>query len=149
MIRCGRSDMAGALNALSLPDNALVFVTDPGASDDWSAILEELAEAFWLSQAAARNGGPVVYVLDSDDLLGRVGPGRAMVACGLLSAARTLALETSKPGAPVKVPVNVLAVGERTSPEQAGFWVDILCRPTGPNGALIRVGGDHLGKALA
>ncbi len=148
MIRCARSDLAGALSGLALPENALVFVTDPAVSDDWSAVMEELTEAFDLSQTAARNGGPVVYVLDGDDLLGRRGPGRAMVACGLLSAARTLALETAKSGVPVNVPVNVLALDESSSPELAGFWVETLCRRNGPNGELIRLGGGHLGKAL-
>lgn len=144
MIRCARSDLAGALSGLSLPENALVFVTDPAVSDDWSAVMEELTEAFDLSQTAARNGGPVVYMLDGDDLLGRRGPGRAMVACGLLSAARTLALETAKSGGPV----NVVALDESPSPELAAFWVETLCRPNGPHGELIRLGGGHLGKAL-
>lgn len=144
MIRCESGDLADALNGLSLPENALVFVTNSGVSDEWSAVEEELTEVFDLSQTAARSGGAVVYVLDGDDLLGRRGPGRAMVACGMLSAARTLALESAKSG----VPVNVLAIGERTPPELASFWVDTLCRPNGPNGELIRLDGDHLGKAL-
>jgi hypothetical protein len=144
MIRCERGDLAGILKNLSLPEDALVFVANPAVSNDWSAVIEELTEAFDLSQTAARNGGPVVYVVDGDDLLGRRGTGRAMVACGLLSAARTLALETAKSG----VPVNVLAFGENASAESAGFWVETLCGSNGPNGELIRLGGDHLGKAL-
>jgi hypothetical protein len=122
----------------------LVFVANPGVSDEWTAVLEELTEAFDLSQAAARNGGPIVYLLEGDDLLGRRGSGPAMVACGLLSAARTLALETARAG----VPVNVVALGATTKSESVRFWVEALCRPHGPNGELIRLGADHLGKAL-
>jgi NAD(P)-dependent dehydrogenase (short-subunit alcohol dehydrogenase family) len=144
MIRCKDGVLASTLNTLALPDDALIFVADPDVTDDWSAVSNELTEAFELSQAAARSNGSVVYVVAGDDLLGRNGPGRAMVACGLLSAARTLALETARSG----VPVNVVAVGSATSVDLTGLWVDTLCRPNGPNGELIRLGVDHLGKAL-
>jgi hypothetical protein len=144
MIRCKSGDLADALKRLSLPDGALVFVTNSDLSNGWGAVSEELTEAFERSQAAARNSGPVVYVVDGDDLLGRNGIGRAMVACGLLSAARTLALETARSG----VQVNVVAVGITTPPEVTSLWVETLCRPNGPNGELIRLGVDHLGKAV-
>ena len=143
MIRCKGGDLADALNTLSLPDDALIFVANPDVADEWSAVSKELTEAFELSQAAVRNNGPVMYVVEGDDLLGRNGTGRAMVACGLLSAARTLALETARSG----VPVNVVAIGN-ASIELTGLWVETLCRPNGPNGELIRLGVDHLGKAL-
>ena len=136
--------MADALRKVTLPEGALVFVTRADVTDHWEKVSEELTEAFTLSQAAARSGGPVVYVVDGDDLLGRGGRGPAMVACGLLSAARTLALETAKS----ERPVNVIALGDRGSPDHVGLWVEMLCRPGGPSGELIRLGGDHLGKAL-
>ena len=144
MIRCESGDLADALGVISLPDNALVFVTRNDLTGEWSAVVRELTEAFSLTQEAARNEGPVVYVLDGDDLLGRRGTGQAMVACGLLSAGRTLALEMARSG----VPVNVVAIGEDTPPEVVGNWVESLCRGGGPNGELIRLGGSHVGKAL-
>jgi D-serine deaminase-like pyridoxal phosphate-dependent protein len=144
MIRAGNGDLAEALSSLSLPDGGLVFVADATVSDGWAAVLDELTVAYELSQAAVRAGGPIVYVLESDDLLGRRGIGSAMVACGLMSAARTLALETARAG----VPVNVLALGATTTRDSVRFWVESLCRPNGPNGELIRLGADHLGKAL-
>ena len=144
MIRCERGDLADALGGIALPDNALVFVTRNDITGEWNAVVRELTEAFTLTQEAARNEGPVVFVLDGDDLLGRRGTGQAMVACGLLSGARTLALETARSG----VPVNVVAISEDTSPELVGTWVESLCRVGGPNGELIRLGGSHLGKAL-
>jgi D-serine deaminase-like pyridoxal phosphate-dependent protein len=144
MIRAGNGDLAEALGSLPLPDDALVFVANGAVSDGWAAVLDELTSAYELSQAAVRAGGPIVYVLESDDLLGRRGIGSAMVACGLLSAARTLALETARAG----VPVNVLALGATTTRDAVRFWVQSLCGSNGPNGELIRLGADHLGKAL-
>jgi hypothetical protein len=144
MIRAEDGDLADALSSLSLPDGALVFVANAAVSDGWTAVLDELTAAYELSQAAVRAGGPIVYLLESDDLLGRRGIGSAMVACGLLSAARTLALETARAG----VPVNVLALGATTTRDSVGSWVESLCDPNGPNGELIRLGADHLGKAL-
>lgn len=144
MIRSQSGDLADALGSLLLPEGALVFAADSGVSDDWPAVLDELTEAFDLSQAAVKSAGPIVYLVDGDDLLGRGGIGGAMVACGLLSAARTLALEAARAG----TSVNVVAVGAGTSPESVTDWVEALCRPNGPNGELIRLGVDHLGKAL-
>ena len=144
MIRCDSGELADALGVIALPDNALVFVARVDLAAEWNAVMGELQEAFDLSQEAARSQGPVVYVVDGDDLLGRRGTGQAMVACGLLSGARTLALETARSG----VPVNVLAVSEDASPDLVGTWVQSLCREGGPSGELIRLGGNHLGKAL-
>jgi len=144
MIRCDSGHLADALGGIELPDNALVFVARADLAAEWNPIFRELQEAFELSQEAARNLGPVVYVVDGDDLLGRRGTGQAMVACGLLSAARTLALETARSG----VPVNVLAISPDALPELVGIWVQSLCREGGPSGELIRLGGSHLGKAL-
>ena len=144
MIRSHSQHLADALGTLSLPDGALVFVANSDVSDEWAAVLDELTEAFDLSQAAAIRGGPIVYLVDGDDLLGRRGIGGAMVACGLLSAARTLALETARGGNAV----NVVAVGASTTADSVKHWVEALCRPDGPNGELIRLGADHLGKAL-
>jgi len=86
----------------------------------------------------------VVYVVAGDDLLGRRGPGRAMVACGLLSAARTAAVEGARAG----VPVNTLAVEADTPPATVAAWVARLLEPGGPTGELVRLGTAHLGKAL-
>jgi 3-oxoacyl-[acyl-carrier protein] reductase len=60
----------------------------------------------------------------NDDLLGRRGAGRAMVATGLLSAARTAAVELVKSG----VPVNVLAVEDETDPSTVARWVGLRDR---------------------
>ncbi|MGH8875548.1 MAG: hypothetical protein ACRDVM_09920, partial [Acidimicrobiia bacterium] len=82
----------------------------------------------------------VVYLVDGPDLLGQRGAGRAMVACGLLSGARTAAIEG--------VAVNVVAVEEGTPPAVIAVWAGRLLERDGPTGELVRLGGSHLGKAL-
>jgi hypothetical protein len=86
----------------------------------------------------------MAYVVHHDDLLGRRGPGRAMIATGLLSAARTAAVEQAKAG----VPVNVIAVDDGIDPETIARWVRSLAGGPTPTGELIRLGTSHIGKAL-
>ena len=110
--------------------------------DDWVAVRDELERAFVMSREAARAEESFVFVVHNDDLLGRRGAGRAMVATGLLSAARTAALEGAKSG----WTVNVVAHSEGTP-------ADVLARvasgiDSAITGELIRIGPDHLGKAL-
>ena len=122
----------------------LVFWADQQLGDDWPDVAQEMMEAFILSREAARAGAPVVYVVDSADLLGRRGAGRAMVATGLLSAARDLAQETVRAG----IPVNVLATDQTTDPRQAATWIARLLQSPGTTGELIRLGATHLARAL-
>jgi hypothetical protein len=68
-----------------------------------------------------------------------------MVATGLLSAARTAALETARSG----IPVNVLGIDDDSPVESICRWVWTLCEPGGPTGELIHLGPRHIGKALA
>lgn len=111
---------------------------------DWAAAKASLMGAFALSQDAARKGTPIVYVVHGEDLLGRRGVPSAMVATGLLSAARTAAIELARQN----TVVNVLAVGDDTEPEVVAHWVAQLSDPTGPTGEVIRLDPGHLGKAL-
>lgn len=112
--------------------------------EDWSQCLDELTLAYQLSKAAAETDQPVVYVVHNDDLLGRRGAIGAMIATGLLSAMRTLALETAKKG----VPANMLAVDDNTTPEHTALWVKRLLEREGPTGELVHIGPAHIGKAL-
>lgn len=124
--------------------DGLVFAADVHG-DDWPSIEAELTTAFEFSRATARAGAPITYIVHNDDLLGRRGAGRAMVATGLLSAARTAAVELVKTG----VPVNVLAVEDETDPLTVARWVALVTEPGGPTGELIHLGPGHIGKALA
>ena len=114
-------------------------------SDDWSEVREELERAFQMSREAAQAEESFVYVVHHDDLLGRRGPGNAMVATGLLSAARTAAIEGSRKG----WTANVIAYDDDTDEARVAEWAERLAADSrGVTGELIRVGSSHLGKAL-
>lgn len=114
-------------------------------SDDWDEVRAELHRAFQMSRAAAQAGENFVYVVHHDDLLGRRGPGNAMVATGLLSAARTAAIEGSRKG----WTANVVAYEDGIDPTLVDEWAERLSEDSlGVTGELIRVGSSHLGKAL-
>jgi hypothetical protein len=109
--------------------------------DDWVAVRSELARIFHLSREAARAEESFVYVVRYEHLLGRGGVGNAMVTTGLLSAARTAALEGARKG----WTANVLAVDDGTAAVED--WAEMLASGT-VTGELIRFGPGHLGKAL-
>ena len=113
--------------------------------DDWAEVRSELQRAFTFSRQAARDEQSFVYVVHHDDLLGRRGPGNAMVATGLLSAARTAAIEGSRKG----WQANVLAYDDEAPRSEVVAWAERLATDArGVTGELIRVGMSHLGKAL-
>ncbi|HEX9762713.1 MAG TPA: hypothetical protein VGA97_06395 [Acidimicrobiia bacterium] len=114
-------------------------------SDDWPEIRAELERGFEMSRAAAQRGESFVYVVSTNDLLGRGGVGNAMVATGLLSAARTAALEGWAKG----WTVNVIAWdGDDGQRDLAATWAEKMLDSGGVTGELIRVGSGHIGKAL-
>lgn len=118
------------------------WVEDVG--EDWAAVLAELTRAFNVSRSSAQGDDSIVYVIRQDDLLGRRGAGNAMVACGLLSAARTAALEGARKG----WTANVVAFDEAERSAAEG-WAHRLLDDGSVNGELIRVGSGHIGKTLA
>lgn len=135
--------LAAALADLELPGPGVVLDASSRASG-WEQARSILLRAFLTSQDAARAGGPIVYVVHGDDLLGRRGAPSAMVATGLLSAARTAAIEMIRQ----EVPVNVVAVGDDTDPAVTASWVARLAEAGGPTGEFIRLHPSHLGKAV-
>jgi hypothetical protein len=112
--------------------------------EDWASVLAELTRAFEAARSVAQGEESIVYVVRQDDLLGRRGPGNAMVACGLLSAARTAALEGARKG----WTANVVAFDEEERSAAEG-WARHLLDDGNVNGELIRVGSGHIGKTLA
>lgn len=113
--------------------------------DDWASIRAELERAFEMSRAAAQREESFVYVVHHDDLLGRRGSGNAMVATGLLSAARTAAIEGSRKG----WTANVVAHDDDADPDVVTAWAERMATDSqGVTGELIRLGPSHLGKAL-
>jgi hypothetical protein len=114
-------------------------------SDDWDDVKAELDRAFQMARSAAKAGESFVFVVHHDDLLGRRGVGNAMVATGLLSAARTAAIEGSRKG----WTANVVAFDDDAEPDLVQEWAERLAGDSsGVTGELIRVGSSHLGKAL-
>lgn len=121
-----------------------IFRAKP-VGEDWSEIRAELERAFLMSRAAAQNEESFVFVVHHDDLLGRRGAGNAMVATGLLSAARTAAIEGARKG----WAANVVAYDDDSDPELIEEWAERLATDShGVTGELIRLGASHLGKAL-
>lgn len=112
--------------------------------DDWARVRTELTRAFEVSRASAQAEESFVYVVRQDDLLGRRGPGNAMVATGLLSAARTAALEGSRKG----WTANVVAYDDGTDPEAVQAWARRMLEAGDVTGELVRVGAGHIGKTL-
>ena len=113
--------------------------------EDWASVLAELTRAFEVSRSSAQNEGSIVYVVRQDDLLGRRGAGNAMVACGLLSAARTAALEGARKG----WTANVVAFDEEAERAIVEEWAHRLLDDGAVNGELIRLGSGHIGKTLS
>lgn len=126
---------------------APTVIAAPRATSDWSETLDGLTHLFLGAKAAAEQGASVVFVVSVDALLGRTGALDAMAATGVVSAARTLALESKKQGAVV----NCLATNETTPPDEAARWIIRLLEasPEGPTGELIQLGGGQIGKALS
>jgi hypothetical protein len=113
-------------------------------SEDWTEIRAELDRAFRMSRTAAMDEESFVYVVHHDDLLGRRGAGNAMVASGLLSAARTAALEGVRKG----WTTNVIAYDDDADPKDVERWAERMLESRGVTGELIRIGSTHIGKAL-
>jgi hypothetical protein len=110
----------------------------------WVDAKAELTEAFEGSRTAAQNANSFVYVVRNDDLLGRNGPTRAMVAAGLLSAARTAALEGAAKGWTANLIAYDLTVDVAEVMERALF---VLANGL-TTGEIIHMGPGHIGKAL-
>jgi hypothetical protein len=121
-----------------------VIHTAREVGDAWPEIMDELTRAFRVARDAATNEESFVFVVRQDDLLGRRGVGNAMVAAGLLSAARTAALEGVRKG----WTANVVAIDDDAEPGKVEAWARRLLEASGVTGELIRIGPGHIGKAL-
>lgn len=125
-------------------EKGLVFWADPGV-ETWEDARAELTEAFKRSREVARNEDSFVYIVANDALLGRSGSASAMVAAGLVSAARTAALEGWKKG----WTANVVAFDQGHDPSLVLDRAVSLLEDGMVTGELVHVGPGHLGKALA
>jgi hypothetical protein len=114
----------------------VIFTAQPPA--DWAGVETALLDAFRRSQAAARDGEPIVFVLSQADLLGQRSVPGAILATALLSATRTLAAEGHR--------ANAVAVGEDADAADLQHWIDALSGGRGVSGELVHVHAAHVGK---
>ncbi len=126
------------------PERGLIFWARPGLKT-WDDARIELIDAFERSREAARNEHSFVYIVTNDALLGRVGPANAMVAAGLLSGARTAAIEGVKKG----WTANVIAYDDGNEPAGIIMRAAALLGDGLVTGELVHIGFGHIGKALA
>ena len=125
-------------------ERGLIFWARPGV-ETWDDARSELVDAFERSREAARNEHSFVYIIANDALLGRSGPADAMVAAGLVSAARTAAIEGWKKG----WTANVVAYDDGTEPAGIIGRAAALLGDGLVTGELVHLGSGHIGKALA
>lgn len=125
-------------------EQGLIFWAKPGA-ETWDDARNELTDAFERSRECARNDDSFVYIVANDALLGRRGPADAIVAAGLLSAARTAAIEGLKKG----WTANVIAFDDGTEPAAMIERAIALLDDGLVTGELVHLGSGHIGKALA
>ena len=125
-------------------EEGLIFLqrTDLATFDD---VESEMLESFRLTRQAAAQEAPILYVVRTEDLLGQRGPLSAMLASGLLSAARSMGLEGVRSGRIA----NALAFDDGTSMSSVATWTASLLATKDVTGELISLGTAHLGKALA
>ena len=122
---------------------SLYWVAEVG--DDWDDVAAEMERVFRFAREAATKERSVVFVVNADDLLGRRGAGSAMLATGILSATRTLALEGWRKG----WTANVVAWdGETGTREDAEELARHLAATGTVTGEVVRIGPGHIGKAL-
>ncbi len=105
---------------------------------DFGEVESALLDAFRRSRQAARDGEAIVFVLASEDLLGRNGAPGAMLANALLSGMRTLAAEGHD--------ANAVAAGPDADAEDLRHWIGQLQQGRGLQGELIHVHAKHVGK---
>lgn len=146
-VRATRTQDAEALGALGALDgqasDGVVFVAERGFAD-WTAAEEELAWAFQLAQQASIAEAPIVFVVDSEAMLGRAAPLDSMVATGLVSGARTLAFEGLRKGRYV----GILATDRSEMAGHLGDAVRFAVETRAGHGQVITLGTGHAGAML-
>jgi hypothetical protein len=125
-------------------EQGLIFWARPGVGT-WEEARSELTDAFERSRKAARKENSFVYIVANDALLGRSGPANAMVAAGLLSGARTAAIEGWKK----RWTANVVAYEDGYEPDAIMARAAALLGDGLVTGELVHLGSGHIGKALA
>jgi hypothetical protein len=122
---------------------ALCF--EPPADVEIGDLEDELARAFEVIRGALDRGDPVVVSLDERHVEGLGDVADVALAHGLLGLARALAIEGRKPG----WHIAVLTAPAEIDPAERVRWIENLGTPGAVSGAVVRLGGEHLGKLPA
>lgn len=136
--------LAGAGVEAGEIEQGLVFVQRTEGLEDFDTVREELVESFRLTKQAAAAGAPIVYVVCYADLMGQRGPLRAMLANGLLSAARSMGMEGLRGGRTA----NAVAFDEGSEAGTVAPWVAALLGTSDVTGEIVTIGPRHLGKVI-
>lgn len=143
-VRATRPEDQAGLRALGddagATDEGVVFVAARDLAD-WPAVEDELTDAFRLAQEASVAGAPVVFVVDSDAMLGRAAPLDSMVATGLVSGARTLAFE----GLRKERYVGIIATDRSDAAGDLGEAIRFAISQRAGHGQVITLGTGHAG----
>jgi hypothetical protein len=116
----------------------MTVLYEPGRRVGLDDLEDELCRAF---EAVRDAGEPVVVALPETDVAGAGDPVAAALAHGVIGIVRALAIEGRR--------INALAVPAGLAPADRETWIERLAEPAGANGALIRLGTDHLGRVPA
>lgn len=104
---------------------------------------DDLSDAFETLRAALGRGETAVVALADRDLAGAGDAAAAALAHGLLGLARALAIDGRAAG----WQIAVLSCAPGVDVAERARWIEQLSLPGAASGALIRLGGEHLGKA--
>lgn len=123
--------------------DGVVFVASRGMAD-WQSVEDELTDAFLLAQQASAADAPIVFVVDSDAMLGRAGALDSMVATGLVSGARTLAFE----GVRKDRYVGIIATDRSEKSGDLARAVRFAVASRAGHGQVVALGTGHVGAML-
>jgi hypothetical protein len=122
-----------------------VLLYEPSAGIALDQLEDELARAFEIMRSAVDRGDSVVVSLDERHVQGLGDVADVALAHGLLGLARALAIEGRKPGWQVAVLTSPVDI----DPAERLRWIEHLAAPGAASGAVVRLGGEHLGRVPA
>ncbi|GAB7004716.1 hypothetical protein JCM18899A_21890 [Nocardioides sp. AN3] len=143
-IRTASAEDREDLSVLGSPEadaaHGVVFVASRGLRS-WQEAEDELSDAFTLAQQASMNDADIVFVVDSDAMLGRASALDSMVATGLVSGARCLAFEGLRRGRYV----GIIATDRTDSAGDLASAVQFAVETRAGLGQVIALGTGHAG----
>jgi hypothetical protein len=121
-------------------DGLFIDAFDTTLLTSWTEAKQVFTEAFHALREAKRSGVNAVVRVHTDDGYGRRGELGAMVACGLTSATRTLAMEMRDGSV-----ANVIS-DDGTASENLLATISWLLSSSAITGEVITLGRGHLGR---